>query len=318
MGLATAGPSGRIPFAHMAEPFTPPLASYLTKSVTSYTTCLDSIGSPEAVAANATVRFHHLKIHPVTGEPMFKELAEMLADQLVEYCYSAKRTSEPTTSAERQKLHREARDLLTRKQKSGEAGEMLVYFLIEAILGAPQLIAKMELKTNTKLESFGADGVHVKWSEPDQILEIYCAESKLEGQPSKAISNCVASLQEFHLKDSSRHELRLATSHFKHADVRTKEAITRILENKEPSIKWRLRHACLVGYNSKNYGDLTGTTLAAMEAEFKGKYLKNREQLLKLVTNHFGKVKNPLITFEVFILPFRTVQEYRDAFIAAL
>lgn len=301
----------------MAEPFNPTLASYLTKAVTSYSSCLDSIGSPEPTT-NATVRFHHLKLHPVSGEPMFKALAEMLADQLVEYCYTAKRVNEPATPAERQRLHREARDLLTKKEKSGEAGEMLIYFLIEAILGAPQLIAKMELKTNPKLESFGADGVHVKWSDHDRSLEIYCAESKLEREPSKAIAHCVESLREFHLKDALQHELRLVTSHFKHTDETTKQAITRILDNKEPTINWRLRHACLVGYDSKHYGSLAGKTLADMEADFKAKYAKNRERLLNLVTTHFGKVKNPLITFEVFILPFRTVQEFRRAFVAAL
>ncbi|MGF1747094.1 DUF1837 domain-containing protein [Vibrio minamisatsumaniensis] len=34
--------------------------------------------------------------------------------------------------------------------RTGEAGELLLFFLIEAILGAPQMVSKMELKTNHK------------------------------------------------------------------------------------------------------------------------------------------------------------------------
>ena len=57
--------------------------------------------------------------------------------------------------------------------KTGEAGETLLFFLMEAVLGAPQLVAKMELKTNSNDEVKGSDGIHVRWNEQDKLVDLY-------------------------------------------------------------------------------------------------------------------------------------------------
>ena len=53
---------------------------------------------------------------------------------------------------------------------------------------APQLIAKMSLKTNPKMPVHGADGVHVRYSKADKRLLLYWGESKVHADVGAAIS----------------------------------------------------------------------------------------------------------------------------------
>ena len=72
------------------------------------------------------------------------------------------------------KLKSEAIDLFIRAQKAtdrnGEAGELILYLLTEWLLGAPQLLAKMSLKTNRHMPVYGSDGVHVRFSAETNTL----------------------------------------------------------------------------------------------------------------------------------------------------
>lgn len=306
------------PIAIMPPTLLPPLEGYLSKATESYVTCLDSIGDEAVDGVQATARFHHLKIDPVSGKPMFRELAKLLAAQLVNFSFNSRRVAAAVQPHELQLLHQDARDLLRESATSGEPGEILAYFLIEAVLGAPQMIAKLELKTNTNLETFGADGVHIRWNEADEMLEVICAESKLEDQPSDAISHCAKSVAGFHKNEAYRHELSLATAHFKHANDDFKGIVGDILKGKAPAVRWRLRHACLAGYDWAGYANLPGKNIKEVEAAFKQRYADEKPRLQKLLKTHFGAVEQPLILFDVFLLPFGRVQDFRDAFLAAV
>lgn len=302
----------------MSPTLIPPLEKYLSQATESYITCLGSIGDENVDGVPATARFHHLKLDPVSGKPMFHELAKLLAAQLVNFSFNARRIAPAKHLHEVMLLHQDARDLLRDSATSGEPGEILIYFLIEAILGAPQMIAKLELKTNTRLETFGADGVHIRWNENDDMLEVICAESKLEDQPSDAIAHCAKSIAKFHANEAHRHELKLATAHFKHADDELKDVVSKILSGKDPATRWRLRHACLAGFDWTGYEGLSGKTIKEIEASFKARYNEEKPRLHKLLKTHFSGIGQPLILFDVFLLPFGRVQDFRDAFLAAV
>ena len=248
---------------------------------------------------------------------MVEQLIDLLYNQLGQFCLKASRSEGSMYQHDAVALHLVARRLLRRANTSGEAGEILIYFLIEAILEAPQLVAKMDLKTNTRFESLGADGLHFKWNPDGKFLDIYCAESKLEMRVSKAVSNLVKSLKKFHLQEDHKNELRLATAHFKHADEQMKGFVTRVLQNRELGITYRLRHACLVGYNWNRYEGLAGSDVMDREAEFRSAYTADRPKLLQLLEKHFHQAADAagsLVAFEVFFLPFESVQDFRTKF----
>src|SRR5579884_933173 len=141
----------------------PGLEKFLHVTAERYDACVAHIEHEYVVdGASATLRLHYVRSDG-NGQPKFKELAEVLAWHLGYYAVMAQRHVDAKDQVDHAKLLSEAKKLLRRNAKSGEPGELLLYFLMEAVLKAPQAICKMSLKTNRKEEVKGSDGVHIKW-----------------------------------------------------------------------------------------------------------------------------------------------------------
>lgn len=292
----------------------PDLTRYLEASTAQYEACLDCLPDQGTIEGfDATLRFHHL-LFDANGEPKFSDLAEVLADHIIEYCFAARRRADPKKPHEYARLSREARGYLRKMGTSGEAGEMLLYLLLEAVLGAPQMVAKMELKTNPRVENHGSDGIHMKWHEADGKLDVYFGEAKLEQTIYSALNSMVASIESFHKEGLLQHEFGLVTSHYKHADANTREAILRLIDRKTPGADCRINHACLVGYNWDEYKRLAEVPADQMHSEFCKRYASDLPRLNELLAGRFANFSRRRLRFEIFFLPFRTVQEFRDAF----
>ena len=93
-------------------------------------------------------------------------------------------------------LVEQARRSFTDLAKTGEGGEMLLFMLAERFLKLPQILCKMDLKTDTRMHYHGADGVYAGVSESG-VLKLYWGESKIYDNASDAIRNCLASLAPF-------------------------------------------------------------------------------------------------------------------------
>lgn len=65
-------------------------------------------------------------------------------------------------------------------ENSGEGGEVILYSLLEGHLGAPKVLSKMELKTNSDHYVYGSDGVHLLRTE-DNSYQLIFGESKMYG-----------------------------------------------------------------------------------------------------------------------------------------
>ena len=294
------------------------LSEYIECSREKYDACLDCIETDLVIDdVQVALRFHHLRFDG-NGLPKFQDLANCLADHLVEYCLSARRRNNPTQPHDFAKLHREARGLLRKVKTSGESGEILLYFLMESVLGAPQIVAKMELKTNRKMEVFGSDGIHAKWNEKDNCLDLYFGEAKLEKNVSSALENAFASIEKFHADETVNLEFGLVTSHFKWSDEKVRTAVVQYVDRQKSGADCRINHACLIGFNWDEYTKLGTLQLEALEREFKLRYKNHASNLQKMLSAQFAKCDRKRFRFEIFFLPFRTVQEFRDAFIKAV
>lgn len=290
------------------------LDKYLEVSRENAAACMDAIDHDLHVdGVTVTLRFHYLKFDQ-NGVPKFRDLAKCLADHLIGYSFSTRRRGKPTKHFDWSKLRREARDLLRRTATAGEAGEILLYFLEEAVLGAPQMVAKMDLKTNPKFESLGSDGIHMKWHDVDQCLDIYHGESKLEQSAADALDHAFASLEKFHADDIATHELGLVTSHYKWASGPLKKAVLQYVDRGKAGGDCRVNHACLIGYDWKLYKKLVQGDAAAVTVEFCRRYSERAPRLRDLLERRFKKHKLTQFRFEFFFLPFASVQEFRDAF----
>jgi hypothetical protein len=176
----------------------------------------------------------------------------------------------------------------------------------------------MELKTNPRVEVHGSDGIHMRWHEADGKLDIFFGEAKLEQTIYSALDHMISSLESFHSDRLLQHEFGIVTSHYKYADDKMKEEILRLLDRRSPGGDCRINHACLVGYDWDEYKKLGGVWTHQLADTFRQRYIADLPRLNKLLTNRFGRFSNRRLRFEIFVMPFRTVQEFRSAFIRSV
>lgn len=79
---------------------------------------------------------------------------------------------------------------------TGEGGEMLLFLLAERFLKLPQILCKMDLKTDSRMHYHGADGEYAGVT-AEGTLKLYWGESKVYGDASAAIRDCLSSLSPF-------------------------------------------------------------------------------------------------------------------------
>jgi len=271
-----------------------------------------------------TVRFHYLKFDG-NKQPMVKALADTLYTYIIDYCLSAKNRDETLTARQSTLLTKEARSLFRHPEisddspdKTGEAGEALLYFLMEAVLKAPQIVSKMELKTNHKDEVKGSDGIHARWNEELEIVDFYFGESKLYKKVSDALTSALKSVNDFHDIKMYEHEFNMVTKHFKYADEAVKHEISQLFINGNPGANVRVNHACLIGYDYKGYDDIFSEPHSNLISRFEYELLSNAESLVGLLQKKLNEFEKKYLVFDVFFLPFPSVVKFRNAFNEAL
>lgn len=272
----------------------------------------------------AEVRFHHLKFDG-NGRPMVKALAEKLYEYIIEYCFSMQDRCEPLSSQQWLALAKQARSLFRHPKvtddspdKTGEAGETLLFFLLEAIIGAPQLVAKMELKTNSNDEVKGSDGIHIKWNETDKVVDFYFGESKLYQKISSAMDSALKSIDDFHTNEMYKHEFGMATKHYKYAKDEVREAVRKLFVSGEPGSDVRVNHACLIGFDWNGFDKLDYGSSISINEQFVTELTNTLPQWINLLDEKFSKFNRKYLRFDVFFIPFPSVVDFRNEFNKAL
>lgn len=173
-------------------------------------------GNPEALEVHLTlverdvlIDGHSVKIHchclsvDGNGRVQPHRLAEFMRNAAVDYAIprsklaAAKTRDNKFNSTEAvAELVEQAKRSFTDLAKSGEGGELLLFLLAERFLKLPQILCKMDLKTDTRMHYHGADGVYAGVT-TEGILKLYWGESKIYADASAAIRDCLNSLAPF-------------------------------------------------------------------------------------------------------------------------
>jgi hypothetical protein len=301
------------------------LDQYLSDCAKTYSECIDHVGHAEGITGvTATSRLHHLRFD-ANGKPMVEALAAFLYEYIIDYAISSRHRSKALSTKEAARITKEARRLFILPETStsspdqtGEAGELLLYFLIEAILKAPQVVSKVELKTNRKKEIHGSDGIHMVWNKTDSVVDLFLGEAKIHKSLYNALDGMFESLTDFHQERQLAHELLVVTRHFKHADQAIKDEVEKLLRQGVPTSRVRINHACLIGYNWDQYQKLKSKRPASIVQEFRTAYETDAPRLHKLLQSRFDSFKHKHLRFEIFLLPFESVQDFRDKFNQAM
>jgi hypothetical protein len=275
--------------------------------------------------ANLNLRLHYPAIRQ--AQPMVESLIDALGNFIahfalpraeIEEVYARKDALDPFDfHAELTRLNDRARELFQKaRPDSGEAGELILYILTEWILEAPQIVAKMSLKTSSAMPVYGSDGVHVKFDSATNRLMIYSGEAKLHKDVRSAIKSAVESIGNALSFDKMKHELELVQRNvqFSGLDEKARRALLRYLDPFSEESNDRLEVVtCLIGFNFEAYLDVAKLGDKAEEAfqDLASKHLSDLGPAMATALEGAG-LENSHV--ELFFLPLPSVQDVRDRF----
>lgn len=274
-----------------------------------------------------------LRLHVPTvsqGQAKIAELVELLLDYMTTFALPRAelkavsdkygKITEEEYRIKRERLHREAIDLFIKANRAtnrnGEAGELLLYLLTEWILEAPQLIAKLPLKTDPNMPVFGSDGIHFGYSKKHKNLILYTGEAKLVADVGRAIAEAAKSIAKMLAPDSMRHELRLVRRNLDFSGINEsqKALLLSYLDPNEDHENYNKRIdviTCLVGFDFAGYRKLSPT---CGDDELSKLVRIELEKWSAKIAADFTSSGINTRTAEIFLFPLPSVQTLRDLF----
>lgn len=285
----------------------------------------------DVIERDVALEEHNVKIHchclavDANGRVQPQRLAEFMRKAIVDYAIprsqiqkAKERDTKYNSTTAVADLVNQARQTFTDLEKTGEGGEMLLFLLAERFLKLPQVLCKMDLKTDSKMHYHGSDGVYASVTD-DGILKLYWGESKIFGKVNAAIQACLASLAPFliepeHEEAERERDLMLLSDKAELSDPTLTEALRRYFDKTSPLSK-RVQYCgiALVGFDASFYpsGKAIADEIAeAARVELKNWKTKIGERLKAEKLNGFE--------IQFFCVPIPSAEKFREAFLRAM
>jgi len=214
----------------------------------------------------------------------------------------------------------EAKALFTDLETTGEGGEMLLYVLAQHFLKLPQVLCKMDLKTDSRMHYHGADGVYAGISQ-DGVLKLYWGESKVYANPAQAVRECLRSLAPYLIDEDSEHSARerdlvLLSDKADLSDPGITRAFRKYFDKSSP-LSNRVIYCgiALAGFDVDFYPAGNATTLAQTIADSAKAEL---EAWVEQAAKHVVASKIQNFEIELLCVPLPSVEAFRSLFLKAL
>jgi hypothetical protein len=217
-------------------------------------------------------------------------------------------------------LVEQARRSFTDLAKTGEGGEMLLFLLAERFLKLPQILCKMDLKTDARMHYHGADGVYAGVTEQG-MLKLYWGESKIYKDAAAAIRDCLASLAPFlvepeHEDAARERDLILLSDKADLSDPILTDALKRYFDrNSVLSKRVEYCGVALVGFDANFY---PGDDVKAVAAEIAIAARTELEDWRGRIGERLKSEKLNQFQIELFCLPLPSAEGFRAAFLKAM
>ena len=297
-------------------------------------------GDPEALDVHLTlierdiaVSGQSVKIHchclaiDGNGRIQVHRLAQFMRNAATDYAMPRSKIAEAKARDAKFKSTEAVAELVERAKRSftdlattGEGGEMLLYLLAERFLKLPQILCKMDLKTDDKMHYHGADGVYAGIA-PDGVLKLYWGESKIYETPGAAISACLESLAPYLLEPEHEgaereRDLLLLSDKADLSDEKLTTALRRYFDRSSPmSNRVRYCGAALVGFGVPFYPGEGATAVADDIAKAAKTALTD---WVAAVGKGITKNKLSSLEIEFFCVPLPSAQGFRDIFLEVM
>jgi hypothetical protein len=203
-----------------------------------------------------------------------------------------------------------------KNSKTGEFGEMILFFILELYENAMQIVNKMAIKTSGKIHYHGADSVH--FGLDGQIQVLYLGESKTsEKNFNVSLTDAIKSVTTFYTEEKDKFEVELISGNLsKDMSSEVREAIKKYLDPEQPDKSNCCQtHAVFLGFEE--------SYLLEMERLYCGEELikkvtaKYKEKIIDYVRLIEEKVAASDISdkrFYFFILPFKDLEKSKGQF----
>jgi hypothetical protein len=297
-------------------------------------------GDPEALGVHLSlverdvlIDGHAVKIHchcltvDANGRVQPRRLAEFMRNAVADYAIpraqlarakarDAKYNSTEAVAA----LVEQARRSFTDLAKTGEGGEMLLFLLAERFLKLPQILCKMDLKTDTRMHYHGADGVYAGVTS-EGILKLYWGESKVYSDAAAAIRECLSSLapvliEPDHEGAERERDLILLTDKADLSKPELTEALKHFFDKNSPqSTRVQYCGVALVGFDADFYPT---DQVKAVADEIAAAARTGLEAWRATIGQRLETEKLEKVEIEVFCLPLPSADGFRSAFLTAM
>ena len=274
------------------------------------------------------IRVHgHCLVMDGNGNVNVKRLAEFMRNSIADYAIprskldtARKRDFRHNSSSAVSALHRQACTTFTDLKNTGEGGEMLLYLLTERFLGLPQVLCKMDLKTDSRMHYHGADGVYASIAEAGN-LKLYWGESKMYKDAKTAIRDCLNSLAPFLIEEehegaNRERDLILLSDKADLSEPGLTKAFKKYFD-RTSSMSNRVEYCgiAFIGFDTQIYE--TGGNPEAPKSVI----CKARDEIKVLLKNVEARTATEkLDNFEIqfFFVPFPSVEKFRTEFLSSL
>ncbi len=217
-------------------------------------------------------------------------------------------------------LVEQARRSFTDLARTGEGGEMLLFLLAERFLKLPQILCKMDLKTDPRMHYHGADGVYAG-ATAEGLLKLYWGESKIYKDASAAINACLSSLAPFlvepeHEEAERERDLILLSDKADLSDPVLTAALKRYFD-KNSIMSKRVQYCgvALVGFDALFY---PGDQVKAIANEIAEAARMGLESCRATIGKRLKTEKLGQIEIQLFCLPLPSADDFRAAFLKAM
>lgn len=261
------------------------------------------------------------------GRIQLHRLAEFMRNAATNYAIPRAKIAEAKARDAKFNSTEAVAELVERAKRSftdlantGEGGEMLLYLLAERFLKLPQILCKMDLKTDEKMHYHGADGVYAGITD-DGVLKLYWGESKVYATAADAITACLDSLAPYLIEDEHEgaereRDLLLLSDRADLTNENLTAALRRYFDRSSPMSK-RVRYCgvALVGFGVPFYPAKGATGVADEIAA------ASKAALTDWVTRvGKGVTKNKLESLEIefFCVPLPSSEEFREVFLKVM
>lgn len=209
--------------------------------------------------------------------------------------------------------------------RASEVGEVLAYCLAVNVLGAPQMAAKMALKTSSNMPVYGLDGIHALFA--GNVMTIYFLESKLTKTAASGIRDFASSVSGFASNQKQYLLEYQLVGDLGNLDALEGSAREQALDYfdilKQPLLPRRERTVGVICYSEKHHFsnkipvDDSGP-IDAHELHFSQNYRGALDGHRKLLNTHLSNNSVNVDKCQVFFVAVPDVNELRSAFYLAL